>query len=404
MSPLSHISPPPRAPSYWALVAAGEPFRILFPLGTLLGLIGISLWPLFVWHLLPIYPGVIHARIMIEGFVAAFIIGFLGTALPRLLDAPRFTLAESLLFSLLLPGGVALHLSQHSLTGDGLFLFTLLIFGMALLRRVMVRKDNPPPAFLLVAGGLLSALFGVGLQILTQFPHFAGLGWLSSFSRLLLNQGFVLLPVLGVGAFLLPRFFNLPNRQTMAESLQFSPEWKNRARFAALCGFLILTSFVLEAAGIFRAAYALRAGAILFYFYAELPFHETKSIPGSLALGLKIALASLPLGYGLMALFPEHALSFLHVVFITGFSLLIFVVASRVLYGHSGQAEKFQASIWPIIILSSILPLAMLTRVTADWMPDLRFDHYAYAAIAWILGVVIWAVAMLPNVRRPDAS
>jgi len=385
-------------------VSAGEPFRLLFPIGTLLGLIGIALWPLFAWHLFPTYPGILHARIMIEGFVATFIIGFLGTALPRLLDTPRFTLWESLLFAILLPGSVALHLAQFSLAGDGVFLLTLLLFGFVLLRRVRVRKDNPPPAFLLVAGGLLSAIFGVSIQILGQIPNFILPGWLTAFGRLLLYQGFVLLPVLGVGAFFLPRFFGLPNRQSLPESLSFSPEWKRRAALALGCALLLTVSFLLEALAFFRFAYALRALVMAAYLLREVPIHKANSAPGSLVLGLRIALFSVPLGYGLMAIFPADALSFLHVVFITGFSLLILTVASRVIYGHSGHPEKFSAILWPIRFLSSLIIIAMLTRVSADWMPDLRFDHYSYAAIAWILGVAIWAATILPAVRKPDAS
>lgn len=403
MSTQSESDPSGRSdPGYWALIAAGEPFRLLFPIGTLLGLIGIALWPLFVWHLFPTYPGVLHARIMIEGFVTTFIVGFLGTALPRLLDTPCVTLRESLLFAFFLPGVVLLHLTGHTLAGDILFILTLLTFVLVLLFRIRIRKDNPPPAFLLVGSGMASGLLGAGILISVQFSPSTFPTWVFALGRLLLYQSFVLLPVLGVGAFLLPRFFNLPNRQSLPESLQFSPEWKQRARFALLCGLIILTSFFLEAWGIFRIAYALRAAGILLYFYHELPFHQTKSMAGSLAMGLKIALASLPLGYALMALFPEHALTFLHVVFITGFSLLIFVVASRVLFGHSGQPEKFQSTLWSIVLLSAILPLAMLTRISADWLPELRFDHYAYAAVVWILGVGFWAFTILPTVRKPE--
>ena len=64
-----------------------EPFRIFFPLGLLLGAIGVALWPLYVWHAIDFYPAQAHVRLMIEGLMGSFIIGFLGTAGPRLLDA-----------------------------------------------------------------------------------------------------------------------------------------------------------------------------------------------------------------------------------------------------------------------------------------------------------------------------
>jgi uncharacterized protein involved in response to NO len=40
------------------------------------------------------YPNVAHARLMIEGFMASFIFGFLGTAGPRITSAPHFSLSE----------------------------------------------------------------------------------------------------------------------------------------------------------------------------------------------------------------------------------------------------------------------------------------------------------------------
>ena len=55
-----------------------EPFRIFFPLGLLLGAIGVALWPLFVWHAIAFYPAQAHVRLMIEGLMGSFIIGFLG--------------------------------------------------------------------------------------------------------------------------------------------------------------------------------------------------------------------------------------------------------------------------------------------------------------------------------------
>ena len=53
------------------------------------------------------YPAILHARLMIEGFMASFIIGSLGTAGPRITSAPHFSRAEVLLlvtFDLLAAG------------------------------------------------------------------------------------------------------------------------------------------------------------------------------------------------------------------------------------------------------------------------------------------------------------
>src|SRR6478735_8271833 len=73
-----------------------EPFRLFFPIGALLGVLGVALWPLYYTGVVE-YPAILHARLMIEGFMASFIIGFLGTAGPRLTSAPHFARPEVLL-------------------------------------------------------------------------------------------------------------------------------------------------------------------------------------------------------------------------------------------------------------------------------------------------------------------
>lgn len=389
---------------YFSLIAAGEPFRLLFPLGAAIGIAGVLMWPLFVWNFTKTYPGLNHSRIMIEGFLTCFVVGFLGTALPRLLDVQRMMLAETLGFAAALAGVTALHFCGQTLLGDELFFLTLSALVVVLLARAVFRKDTPPPAFVLVALGLLSALAGSAIQALAQIAPTMVPALATSVARLLLNQGYLLLPVMGVGAFLLPRFFGLPSRQGFPESLALPPGWKGRALFALVCGLGVVASFFIEASGQVCAGCALRAAAVLVYFFREVPVHQAGLGGGTLALGLRIALFAIPGGFALMAAWPERVFSFLHVVFITGFSLLTLIVASRVVLGHSGQSEKFRAPLKPVRIMVSLVTFAMLTRVTADWMPAIRMAHYAYAAVAWIVGVLVWAAFILPGVRVADSE
>ena len=61
----------------------GDPYRIFFPLGVLLGTAGVSIWLLYWLGLTAGYSGRAHAFVQIEGFLYAFIAGFLLTAIPR---------------------------------------------------------------------------------------------------------------------------------------------------------------------------------------------------------------------------------------------------------------------------------------------------------------------------------
>ena len=73
-------------------VICQEPFRIFFPAGTVLGILGVTLWPVYYLGGGIAYPNVAHARLMIEGLMGSFIFGFLGTAGPRLTSTPGFNL------------------------------------------------------------------------------------------------------------------------------------------------------------------------------------------------------------------------------------------------------------------------------------------------------------------------
>lgn len=392
------------SPRYWRLVAGGEPFRLLFPAGVVLGIAGVMMWPFYVWKLTAVYPGQFHARVMIEGFLTAFVIGFLGTALPRLLDVPRLTVIEAAVFACGVLSVGWLHLDGRMPLGDQAFFLLISSFVLVLaVRGFLFRKDLPPPGFVLVAAGLVCALAGSAILIVGHISSSLLPAPVAALGKLLLYQGYPLLPVMGVGAFFLPRVLGLPGRQSFPGSLAPPPGWLTLAGFAAMCGGAVVAGFVLEAFGWPRAGNALKAAALALYFFREIPLHHALRGGGSLALGLRIALVCIPLAFVLMAIWPDHTLSFLHVLFIGGLSMLVFVVASRVVLGHSGQSEKFHARIWLVLALTVLVVLAMLTRVSADWLPDIRMSHYAYAALAWAAGVILWTVlVLLPGVRRGD--
>ncbi len=389
---------------YWRLVAAGEPFRLLFPVGLGIGVFGVMLWPAYFAGWLQFYPSAAHAGIMIQGFLTCFVFGFLGTALPRLLDVPRITLFEASALAGTLLLVTFLHATGQAAAADALFLLVLLGFLAELLMRIPFRQDTPPPGFVLVAMGLLSGLAGAAILFFASIISASARPPILMLGKLLLNQGYLLLPIMGIGAFLLPRFFGLPNRQSFPESLSPPPGWKPRALFAAACGSGVLFSFVLETMEYSRSGSLLRALAILVYFAREVPFHRAGIGHGAMAFGLRIALVSVPSGYFLMAIWPEYRATLIHVVFVTGFSLLAFIVASRVVLGHSGQSHLFKARLPSLLIMTALVTLAMLTRVSADWLGERRSSHLVYAAAVWVVGALIWGILILPFVRQTDVS
>lgn len=370
-----------------------EPFRIFFPAGALLGVVGVSLWPLFYFGAGIAYPNIAHARIMIEGFMACFIFGFLGTAGPRITSAPHFSFLEvGTIFTLdLLAGGF--HVGGADRIGDICFVVCLLVFTRALAKRFQQRKDSPPPNFALVALGLISGIVGATLVTYSEAAQYSRA---YQFGNALLNECFVLLPVLGVAPFFIARLLDLPTPD-LPSSRVIPPEWKRQAAFAAFIGAVIIASFWTDVVNLPGGAW-IRVAAITLYGITRLPFGGRMFLADC----LRAAILSIFAGFTVVALLPIYRVGSLHIVFITGFNLIAFTVAIRVVFGHSGNLHLLQKRLWFFILTSVLLFLAMISRFTADLAPRARVVHLLAAAICWLAAALIWIVRVIPKVTIVD--
>lgn len=374
---------------------AREPFRILFPLGVIAGIIGVSLWPLYFWQVAQFYPGLAHARIMACGLFGAFILGFLGTAMPRMLSAPPLHIFQvSVLVSLHSAMTAAFAFSKIFL-GDLLFLSILLIFVCLMVTRAMKRKDTPPPGFILVGLSILSAGTGAALAIVEHFRELDPY-WIT-FQRLLLYQGFVLLPILGIGPFILPRLFGMQSQHDFPEMRIPSAAWWRKATLAVAAGVLIITSFFLEAGGAYNTAYWLRFATALAYILLEMPFNRAPAL-NAMGVAIRIAFAGILAGFLAVALFPAYRVALLHLTLVGGFAVITFVVATRVVYGHSGNLSLLKRRNRWLLLAIGLMLFGMATRISGDFWPRILPSHYSYGAVLWIAGVLLWAIYVLPKV------
>ena len=376
-----------------------EPFRIFFPLGLLLGAIGVALWPLFVWHAIAFYPAQTHVRLMIEGLMGSFIIGFLGTAGPRLLDASPLLAVETCALVVLQIASAFLHLTQRQTIGDIVFLVLLLLFLGMMARRARSRQDLPPPQFVLVLFGLLNALAGIFL--VTAAKSMANGLFANQLGNLMLNEGFVLFPILGVGAFFFPKLLGgakpEPSDLRIAAAL-----WVKRAAIAVVTALVIWSSFVLEAAGWIRTAALIRGVTTLTYFVMQGHLLEKPSGPPFLAQCFRLGVLLLVAGLFLPAALPGYRLANLHLTFIGGFSIILFTVSTRVILGHAGQSHLFRKRLRFLIAALALLVVATIARVGADFIPAARNSHLVYAALIWLLAATVWLVALGPKLSLSD--
>lgn len=383
-------------------MALEEPFRIFFPLGVVIAIMGAGLWPLYHLGIWENYPGFSHARLMSVGFFGAFIIGFLSTAFPRFVSAHRLKNKEVVLLVLLHLTACVFYVSGLLVYGDAAFLITLVCLRIFLIKRYARREDMPPPGIILVMGGISMAIGGCVIFLMNGA---IGIGFtLYRVGQLFLYEGFTLCAILGIAPFIFPGFAGLPNRHNFPENRSPSAAWRAKAWLAGTVALAAAVSYFLEVFGFGRVASWLRLAAVGFYVIREIPVRFPLKSSGSLARLLQLGMLSLGAWLGFVIFMPAYRVAWDHLLFMGGFAIIVIGVASRVVLGHSGQGYRLRKGMpvaWVILI---VIFLAMGSRVTADFVPEVRISHLNYAAIGWIVGLGLWAWTVLRAVGIADVE
>lgn len=107
-------------------------------------------------------------------------------------------------------------------------------------------------------------------------------------------------------------------------------------------------------------------------------------------------------GFALVAMSSGVRVAWLHLFFAGGMSMVTLAVATRVLFGHSGQGSRFHGrSAW-LTVAFVVMILATLTRITVGLLPKIFVTHYSYGAVFWATALGIWACKVLPAAMRAD--
>src|SRR5205823_6219594 len=156
------------------------------------------------------------------------------------------------------------------------------------------REDTPPPGFILVGLSLACAAAGAALSL---FEVNESTVFRDSLQRLLTYQGFVLFPILGIGPFILRRFFGLASPHDFPETLVPNRAWATKALLALGAGGLIIWSFFLEAKGATRFAYGLRFSTALGYMLLEIPLKSAPDGTNVFGAAIRISLVGILTGF-----------------------------------------------------------------------------------------------------------
>ncbi|HEY7727312.1 MAG TPA: NnrS family protein [Candidatus Eisenbacteria bacterium] len=402
-SPVREIGAAPAggAPAAGAAIASAppaglEPYRVLFPLGILYAVVAALVWPLYVGHLIRDYPAQVHWTLMIQGFIHCFVLGFLLTALPGFLHADRCRPAElwTAVTAMLALGICAL--AGWTAAAQAAYLVTLMTLTYVAVRRFPVRRGDPPEEFLFVALGLLfgygGALWGVAVAA----------GWAPDaaprFALHLIERGFILCVVLGVGGLLVPTFTAMKDPMAVpgvAKPGQRAPRRRAYLPIAAL----FVASLVAEGSARPGPAAWIRVAAvtpllILVWKIIRLPGRRDL-----LSFALWAGGWFILIGIWFAALSPAHAIAGFHLAFLGGFALLILGIATRVVVTHGKfPLQHERRLLTPRVVALVVLALAL--RMVGEFVPGLATHFWAGSGTLWTLAWIDWGLRAVPCMIR----
>lgn len=373
-------------------VLCDEPYRVLFPLGLLCGLIGVSHWVWYHAGLIETYSGLFHGLLQIQGFQTAFAAGFLMTALPRFMEVPGARPWELAAASGLVAwSAVELCLDDRVLAQVG-FLALMVHLSVFALRRFRSREDTPPPEFIFIPIGIAHGLAG-GLLILWPLAEYVKLG-----SRML-EQGMILAFIMAIGPFLGARLLGLaPSAAGFARSAGML------AALYVLAGVLLMLSFWIEAGYSETYGRLLRAVVVSVHLLRTVRVYRRPSRPLWHLRFLWLSFWCVMGGLLLSAVFPDYEFATLHITFIGGLGLMTLMIASRVIAAHCGFEPLWARNARVFRVVGVAFVAALATRVAADLYPDYYFGFLHIGAGFWLLGALAWGFVFVPKLAPWNVS
>jgi uncharacterized protein involved in response to NO len=372
-----------------------EPFRIFFPLGVLFAWIGVGHWLMYATGVSANYSCKFHGLVQMQAFMMAFAIGFLLTAVPRRTQ----TSAVSALEMTVLAAGLVIStvgaLADRWIVSEAGYACLFLLLAQFAIRRFIGRAAGrrPPAAFALVPIAAIQGLLGAALVAFAEFPD-APL-WAGHLGMLFIEQGVFLCLAIGIGGLVLPLMGGAPPPADLGSSPRES--WKAVAYAAA--GLSIVLSLVLEQIGFDKTGPLLRAAVVVVGLGLGAGAWRLPGKTGAHRKLVWISVWLMPVGLVASALWPDYRVPALHILFIGGFSLMVFGVATHVALSHLNLEHLAMGRPPAVIIVGVAFVLALLIRVTAD-ASNSYFLHLGWASALWILGSAAWLVFFGPRLVK----
>lgn len=357
------------------------PYRIFFPVGLLFLMIGVLLWLPQLWNA-GSYPIVAHRYLLLNGFSAFFICGFLMTAVPKFSQTSTATYTEILSFLTVSFVGLCfafLEMEQFAYICSALQAIVILVF---LAVRITKRKVNPPYSFVFIFIGLFLWIVSAGIGVFVESNAFKNLQY----------EGAIVSIILGVGSRLIPGILgHVEIVQSQRGKYENEIPYLKTVplHFLALIAIFIISYFLSDQVG---SIARLSVFLIISVFYWKI--YLFPKVASALTWNIWISCWLMLLSFLLKAFWVEGGIHASHAFFFSGIVLLTLLVATRVLQSHGPKdirAENYKT----LYIVTFLIVLSGATRVSAVLIPGSYERHLGYSSIVLTMGVLIWGLKYL---------
>lgn len=362
-----------------------EPFRLFFPFAIIALLYGVLLWIPQIWSP-DSYPVLVHRYLMLNGFVALLIAGFLMTAVPRFSKTFEAEKSELIIFFLITFGGLIFAYREQEafvFISSSLQALTILVF---MFRRIFKRQENPPYSFIFIFVGLfLWLISGLG-SFLYGTDAFKQLHY----------EGSIAAIILGVGSRLIPGILGHVEIVKAQRVKYETPDPILRtvpSHFYLSILLFVGSYFLLEYYGSIIRAVVVTTIALSYWKLYSFPRERT-----ALTWNIWVAGFLIVLSFILKALWEEGTIHASHSFFISGIVLIGLLVSTRVIQSH-GPNDKTLENWKGLYWITGLMILAAATRVTAFLMPEGYLRHLGYSSIVLAAGVLVWSFKYLRFVK-----
>jgi uncharacterized protein involved in response to NO len=356
-----------------------NPYKVFFPMGLIVAIVGIIPFIINFFLTKKMYPIDFHFRTMIEVFFNLMVAGFALTAIPQFTKTEFLNKKEIFVIALLfIFAQIALAMNVTFVFHALILIFFIIAMSFATIK-LITANENPPSSFYLLPVGFCVGAFAEILFLidaLVSFPH------LVQTARSMLYFGYYPLLIMGVGIRLIPGILGhseIVKRQK--DHYDHSRSIPKHIYWIASVWLLSLIFFILNKTTI--ATIIL----IIWFFALGLGYFKMHKKPLNFTLhtfGIWIALWMMPIALIVKLIFPQDSAHWLHLFFINGLLQLILMITYRVTIAHDKlgfDLEKSKA----IAIITFLVQFAGLTRASAHYLPASYQNHLGYAALLLIV-------------------